>query len=67
MSEEGISRDLTLFEQKQLRRVWHKEEWYYSITDVIGVLTDSINPNTYWRVLKSRLATEGFEETLSQI
>lgn len=59
--------DLALFEQKQLRRVWHKEEWYYSITDVIAILTDSTNPNTYWKVLKSRAKSEGLDETLVHI
>jgi hypothetical protein len=36
--------ELALFEQKQLRRVWHEGEWYYSIT----ALTDSANPRVYW-------------------
>lgn len=67
MSDKEHNLDLTLFEQKQLRRIWHKREWYYSVTDVIAVLTDSTNPNNYWRVLKSRAAAEGFEETLSQV
>ncbi len=39
--------DISLFERKQLRRIWHKEEWYYSITDVIAVLTESPNPRQY--------------------
>ena len=38
-----------------------KEEWYFSIVDVIAVLTDSKNPTTYWRVLKKRLSDEGNE------
>lgn len=57
----------TLFEQKQLRRVWHKEEWYYSITDVIAILTDSTNPRVYWANLKTRAKSEGFDEALVQI
>ena len=64
---ESQSNKPALFEQKQLRRVWHNEEWYYSITDVIAILTDSANPATYWRVLKSRLTSEGSQETLEQI
>ncbi len=38
---------LALFEQKMVRRVWHKDEWYYSVIDVIAVLTDSPNPRNY--------------------
>ncbi len=54
---------IKLFEQKQVRSIWNEEEekWYFSIVDVIGVLTDSLNPNNYWKVLKSRLKKEGSE------
>ena len=56
--------DLSLFEQKQIRRVWHKNEWYYSLVDVIAVLTDSPNPRNYWSMLKARLrGEEGFDES----
>ena len=46
-----------LFEERKIRTVWDDEEekWYFSIVDVVGVLTDSENPQTYWRVLKTRL------------
>jgi len=37
------------------------EKWYFSIVDVIGVLTDSLNPNNYWEMLKHGLAMEGSE------
>lgn len=67
MSEEEKNLNLALFEQKQLRRVWHKGEWYYSITDVIAILTDSTNPRVYWAKLKERAPSEGFEETLEHI
>lgn len=52
---------IKLFEQKQVRSAWNEDEekWYFSIVDVIGVLTDSLNPNNYWKVLKSRLKKEG--------
>lgn len=61
------SSELSLFEQKMIRRVWHKDEWYYSIVDVIAVLTDSPNPRNYWSLLKARAKTEGLDETLIQI
>ena len=52
---------IQLFEDKKVRVVWddQEEKWYFSIVDVCGVLTDSANPQTYWRVLKNRLIKEG--------
>jgi hypothetical protein len=54
---------IRLFEQKQVRSHWdsEQEKWYFSIIDVIGILTDSPNPNNYWKVLKHRLTREGSE------
>ena len=54
---------IKIFEQKQIRSVWDDEEekWYFSIVDVIGILSDSSNPNNYWKVLKHRLSKEGSE------
>jgi len=50
-----------LFENKKVRTLWdtESEEWYFSVVDVIAVLTDSPNPNNYWKVLKNRLKKEG--------
>jgi hypothetical protein len=52
---------IKLFEEKKIRTVWDedREEWYFSVVDVIAVLTDSDNPQVYWRVLKKRLLAEG--------
>ena len=52
---------IKLFEQKQVRTYWDEEneKWYFSIVDVVGILTESVNPNNYWKVLKSRLKKEG--------
>lgn len=54
---------IKIFEQKKARSVWNddEEKWYFSIVDVIGVLTNSANANNYWKVLKSRLKKEGSE------
>jgi hypothetical protein len=54
---------IQVFEEKQVRTVWdaEQEKWYISIVDVIAVLTDSIDPNAYWRKLKQRLKAEGNE------
>ena len=54
---------LQLFEDQPIRTAWdaEAEEWYFSIVDVVGVLTESSNPNNYWKVLKKRLLDEGNE------
>ena len=54
---------IQIFEDKRIRTVWNEEteEWYFSVVDVIGVLTDSPNPRKYWSVLKTRLKKEGNE------
>lgn len=54
---------IQLFENKQVRVVWdaEKEKYYFSVVDVVQVLTESSNPQTYWRVLKKRLRDEGNE------
>ena len=54
---------IQLFEEKKVRTVWddQEEKWYFSIVDVCAVLTESENPQIYWRVLKNRLKKEGNE------
>lgn len=54
---------IKIFEQKRVRSAWNddEEKWYFSIVDVIGILTESPNPNNYWKVLKHRLVKEGNE------
>jgi len=54
---------IKLFNDRKIRSVWdeNQEKWYFSIVDVVGILTDSPNPNNYWKVLKSRLKKEGSE------
>ena len=56
---------IKLFETKQVRSVWdqEREAWYFSIVDVVAVLTESANPRKYWSVLKTRLKKEGSELT----
>ncbi|MFH1256169.1 MAG: hypothetical protein V1494_02650 [Candidatus Diapherotrites archaeon] len=45
---------LVVFEGKKIRRVWHKEQWFFVITDIIGALTDSPNPSDYLKKMKKR-------------
>ena len=54
---------IKLFEEKKVRTVWddEQEKWYFSVVDVVGVLTESKDPQVYWRVLKKRLLEEGNE------
>jgi len=54
---------IQLFEQKQVRTVWDEEQekWYFSIVDVVAVLSDSVDATAYWRKLKQRLRAEGNE------
>ena len=58
-----MSLKIQLFEKQRIRTAWdeEKEEWYFSIVDVVGVLTDSVDPTVYWRKLKQRLKAEGNE------
>ena len=57
--------EIRVFEEKKVRTLWdgEHEKWYFSIADVIAVLTDSPNPRKYWSVLKTRLKAEGSQLT----
>ena len=52
---------LVVFQDKKIRRTWFNEEWWFSVVDVIEVLTESGRARKYWADLKKRLAEEGFE------
>ncbi len=54
---------IKIFEEKKVRTVWddETEEWFFSVVDVVAILTDSPNPSNYWKVLKHRLKKEGNE------
>ena len=61
--------NLQLFEDQPIRTAWdnEQEEWYFSIVDVVGVLSESKDPTSYWRKLKQRLKEEGNERGCSRI
>ncbi len=65
MEENKLSTISNLFEGKEIRSIWDEEkgDYYFSVVDVIGALTDSSNPRKYWSVLKTRLKKEGSEVT----
>lgn len=54
---------ISLFEEKQVRRAWNteQEKWLFAIVDVVAILTQSVDPGAYWRKLKERLKKEGNE------
>ena len=59
---------IAFFEGQKIRRIWDKkqEKWYFSVSDVIAVLTNSVDPVAYWRKLKERLLKEGGNETVTK-
>jgi len=60
-------REVALFEKKQVRRVWHQKEWWFSVIDVISILTESSVPRRYWSDLKIKLGIEGYSELYEKI
>ena len=57
--------NIKVFEVRKIRTQWNEQEedWYFSVVDVVAILTDSANPRKYWSVLKTRLKKEGSELT----
>jgi prophage antirepressor-like protein len=52
---------VVIFKEKQIRRTWHNSEWWFSVVDICGALTESPDGGAYWRKLKQRLRAEGSE------
>ena len=69
MAEVNDNGSIQLFEDQKIRTAWdaEKEEWYFSIIDVISVLTDTANPRRYWSDLKRKLKIEGAVEVYEKI
>jgi len=63
MARDKQIKSIAVFENEPVRRVWdaEKEKWYFSVVDVIRILTESVDSGAYWRKLKERLKTEGNE------
>jgi len=59
MSNADDQKHLVVFQNKSIRRIMVDDEWFFSVIDVIAVLTDSTDPGAYWRKLKQRLLAEG--------
>ena len=69
MAEVKDNSSIQLFEDQKIRTAWdaEKEEWYFSIIDVISVLTGTANPRRYWSDLKRKLKAEGANELYEKI
>ena len=63
MTEKTVQeKSLVVFEDKQIRRIWHNDEWYFSVVDIVKALTDSADAKNYWHRLKQReLESSGIE------
>jgi len=61
MQEENINTKIAVFKKNEIRKKVHNNEWWFSVVDVCGALTDSIDSGAYWRKLKQRLREEGSE------
>jgi hypothetical protein len=67
-TKKNNDKGIALFENNPVRRVWSEKEekWYFAVVDIVRVLTNSSNPQVYWRVLKKRLSDEGSGETVTK-
>lgn len=61
--------EIKLYENKEIRSIWdnEKEKWFFSVVDVVGVLTDSSNPRRYWSDLKRKMKEEGADQLYEKI
>ena len=55
------NKSLVVFQDKNIRRAWHNNEWWFSVVDIIGALTQTDRARKYWSDLKVKLTEEGFE------
>jgi DNA-damage-inducible protein D len=56
-----MDKSLVVFQDKKIRRIWYKDEWYFSVVDIIQALTDSLDAKDYWYRLKKRELENGIE------
>ena len=67
-NKKSKNKQVAIFEGQKIRRLWNekKEKWYFSVSDIIAILTDSVDPLAYWRKLKERLLKEDANETVTK-
>jgi prophage antirepressor-like protein len=61
MSQETETTKIAIFQRKEIRKIIYNNEWWFSVVDIVAVLTDSLDAGAYWRKLKQRLKEEGSE------
>ena len=61
------TKNIAVFEKKEVRRTWHDEQWYFSVIDVVAILSQSSHPRRYWSDLKRKLISEGYSELYDKI
>jgi len=67
MSEEIAITKIAVFQKKEIRRTIHKNEWWFSIIDIVEALTNIERPRKYWNDLKKKLVSEGYSEVSEKI
>ena len=60
-------KNIAIFEDKEVRRAWHDEQWYFSVVNIVAILSESPNPRRYWSDLKRKLISEGYSELYEKI
>lgn len=58
---------IAIFQKKEIRKTLHRNEWWFSVIDVIEVLTDTARPRKYWSNIKKKLIKEGYSELSENI
>ncbi|MBU2028777.1 Bro-N domain-containing protein [Patescibacteria group bacterium] len=67
MTKEILTTKIAIFQKKEIRKIIHKNEWWFSIIDIIEALTDTERPRKYWNDLKKKLIKEGYSEVSENI
>lgn len=67
MTTKQIITKIAIFQKKEVRKVLHKNEWWFSVVDIIEVLTGTDRPRKYWSDLKKKLVKEGYSEVSANI
>lgn len=67
MAKEIMTTKIAVFQRKEIRKIIHKDEWWFSIIDIIDVLTGTDRPRKYWNDLKKKLEKEGYSEVSESI
>ena len=62
-----IIKQFAVFEEKEVRRTWHNNRWFFSVVDIVSILSESFNPRRYWSDLKRKLISEGYKELYDKI